>query len=130
MFSIWINRIILSSLDGCSEHNADFLALVEVLLTYIWRWLAKGSSSFFYSSCGDRGLPKCHVHSLLGRTEGKRKFFFERGMEGWYRVRLPQIALSFLWNLKSFSFCEISIIPPPPLLFLEPLTIKCCVDNT
>ena len=93
MFSIWINRIILSSLDGCSEPNADFLALVEVLLTYIWRWLAKGSSSFFYSSCGDRGLPKCHVYSLLGQTEGKRSFLkgAGKGDTGWDYPKLPLV---------------------------------------
>ena len=55
MFSIWINRI-LSSLDGYSAYNTDFLALVKVLFTYIWRLLAKCSSSSFYSACGDRGL--------------------------------------------------------------------------
>ena len=64
MFSIWINGI-LSSLDGYSAHNTDFLALVKVLLTYIWRWLAKCSSSSFYSACGDRGLKQI------------RKFFFQ-----------------------------------------------------
>ena len=109
MFSIWINGI-LSSLDEYSAHNTDFLALVKVLLTYIWRWLAKCSSSSFYSACGDRGLKqirkffsnKCHVYSLLGQNEGKRKVFFERGKEGWYRVRLPQIARSFFMRLKKF----------------------------
>ena len=72
MFSIWINGI-LSSLHGYSAHNTDFLALVKVLLTYIWRWLGKFSSSSFYSACGDRGLKqirkffsnKCHIYSLL-----------------------------------------------------------------
>ena len=124
MFSIWINGI-LSSLVGYSTHNTDFLALVKVLLTYIWRWLAKCSSSSFYSACGDRGLKqirkfffnKCHVYSLLGQNEEKRKVFAERGKEEWYRVILPQIARIFLWDQKSFSFSEIWIIPPPPFLF-------------
>ena len=138
MFSIWINGI-LSSLDGYFVHKTDFLALVKVLLTYIWRWLTKCSSSSFHSACGDRGLKqirkffsnKCHLYSLLSQNEGKRKVFLERSKEGWYRVRLPQIARSFLWDFKSFSFCEIWIIPPLPLLsFRAPLgTIKCCVDN-
>ena len=72
MFSNWINGI-LRSFDGYSAHNTDFLALVKVLLTYIWRWLAKCSSSSFYSACGDRGLKqirkffsnKCHIYSLV-----------------------------------------------------------------
>ena len=111
-------------LDGYSAHNKDFLALVG--LTYIWRWLAKCSSSSFCSAHGDRGLKqisffsnKCHVYSLLGQNEGKRKIFFERGKEGWIKVRLPQIARSFLWDFYETSFCDIWIIPPLPLLFFR-----------
>ena len=50
MISIWINGI-LSSLDGYSAHNTDFLALVKVLLT----------SSSFYSACEDRGLSSMYI---------------------------------------------------------------------
>ena len=116
MFSIWINGI-LSSLDGYYVHNTDFLALVKVLLTYIWRWLAKCSSSSFYSACGDRGLKQIrkifqissHVSSLLGQTEGKRKAFFQRDRGGWCKVRLPQIALSlFLPYLLCFPLSDSS----------------------
>ena len=55
MFFIWMNGLF-SSLDGYSAHNANYLALVKVSLTYIWRWLAKCSSSCLCSFCGDRGL--------------------------------------------------------------------------
>ena len=108
MFSIWINGI-LSSLDGYSAHNTDFLALVKVLSTYIWRSLAKCSSSSLYSACRDRGLKqikkfffssKCHVYSLLGQNKGKRQVFFERGKAGWYRVILPKQHIVFYENKK------------------------------
>ena len=97
-------------LAGYSAHITDYLVLVKVLLTYIWRWLAKYSSSSFYSACGDRGLKQIrkifqissHVSSLLGQTEGKRKAFFQRDRGGWCKVRLPQIALSLFKRLKKF----------------------------
>ena len=115
-------------LIGYSVHNTDFLALVKVLLTYICRCLAKCSSFSFYSACGYTGLKqirkfffqrKAHVYSLLGQTEGKRKIFSGRGKKGWCRLRLPQIALSFLWDWKCLSFLENWIIPPPCLLFIR-----------
>ena len=110
-----------------------FLALIKVLLTYIWRWSAKCSSSSFYSACGNRGLKqiniffsnKCHIYFLHGQNKGKRKVFFERGKKGWYRVRLPQISCSF-HETKKNSPWKIWIIPPLLLCyFLKPLTIKC-----
>ena len=45
-----------------------------------------------------------YVYPLLGQTEGKRKTFFGRDREGWCKVRLPQIALSFFKRLKRFLF--------------------------
>ena len=66
-----------------------------------------------------------HVYSLLGQTERKEKVFFGKDRKGWCKVRLPQIALSCLWDLKSFTFCEIWITPPPSLLFSESHTTKC-----
>ena len=84
MFSIWINRI-LSSLDGYSAYNTDFLALVKVLFTYIWRLLAKCSSSSFYSACGDRGLKQV------------RKFFFQiSDMYILYLAKMKKRGRSFL----------------------------------
>ena len=80
MFSIWIN-IILSLLDGYSAHNTYFLALGKVLLTYVWRWLAKYSIILFLLFLWGYGT-KCHVYSLLGQTEGKWKVFFKKGREG------------------------------------------------
>ena len=73
MFSIWINRI-LSSLNRYSTRNTDFLALVKVLLTCIWRWLAKYSSSSFYSAYGDRGLSAIHILYLAKLKERGRSF--------------------------------------------------------
>ena len=119
MFSIWINRI-LSSLNGYSVHNTDFFGLSKGL-TYIHLELISKVFIILFLLCLWGKGSKCHVYSLLGQTEGKKKPFFKRGREGLYRVRLPHILLSFLWDYKSFSFCEIWIIPPPRC-FLELLT--------
>ena len=84
MFSIWINGIV-SSLDEYSAHNTDFLALVKVLLTYIWRLLAKSPSSSFYSASGDRGLKQI------------RKFFFQIStMDILYLAKMKERGRSFL----------------------------------
>ena len=130
MFSIWINGI-LSSLDGYSAHNTDFLALVKVLLTYVRRWLAKCSSFSFYSACGDRGLKQirkffqisAHVYSLLGQTD----IFFGRAGKGPCRMRLHQIALSFFMRLrKSLLLWNLNNPTPPFLFFRTPYN---CVDK-
>ena len=135
MLFIWINGI-LSSLDGYSVHNTDFLALVKVLLTYIWRWLAKCSSSSFYSACVDKGLKQInfffqisaiYIFYLAKIKERGRSFLngARKGDTGWdyprYHVvfmRLRKILL--LWNLNN---------PTSSFAVLEPVTIKCCVDN-
>ena len=80
----------------------DFLALAKVILTYISRWLAKCSSSSFYSAYGDRGLKQarkifsnkfpCIFSTWPNWT---KEVFFGRGRHEWCKVRLPQIALSF-----------------------------------
>ena len=109
--------------------------------TYIWRWLAKCSSSSFYSACGDRLLKQIsNIFSdkfpcIFSTWPNWRKVvFFGRGWREWCKVRLPQmlIALSFYQSKKSFSFSEIWIILPllcctSPLL--EPHTTKYCVDK-
>ena len=73
MFSIWINRI-LSSLDGYSAHDADFFGLSQGLTYIHLEMICKVFIILILLCCGDRGLPKCHVYSLLGQTEGKRSF--------------------------------------------------------
>ena len=104
-------------LIGYSEHITDFLAIVKVLLTYIRRWLAKCSSSYFYSACVDRGLMqtrkicsnKCpRIFSTW--PNWRKEVFFGRGRQEWCKVRLPQIALTFyetmfllLWNLNNLT---------------------------
>ena len=122
-----------------SAHNTDFLALVKVQLTYIWRWLTKRSSSLFYSACGDGGLKQI------------RKFFFSNNCScifsawpnwrkeedlfwiGQGRVMQGEITLNsseIFMRLKEFLLWnEIWTIPHSPLLFLEPLINKCCVDK-
>ena len=77
-------------LIGYTAHITDFLGLGKVLLTYIWRWLAKCSSCSFYSACGDGGQISAHVYSLLGQIEGKRKVLFF--------MKLKKFL--FLWNLN------------------------------
>ena len=100
-------------LIGYSAHVTDFLALVKVLLTYIWRWLAKCSSFSFYSVCGNRGLKqtreifsnKCPcIFSTW--SNWRKEVFLGRGRQEWCKVRLPQIALNetkflLLWNLDN-----------------------------
>ena len=102
-----------------SEHITDFLASVKVQLTYIYRWLAKFSSSSFYSACGDKGLKQTRIifskkcPCIFSTWPNWRKeFFFGRGRQEWCKVRLPQIALSFnetrfllLWNLNNPTSC-------------------------
>ena len=80
-------------LVGYSAHITDFLALVKVLLTYIWRWLAKHSSSSFYSACEDRGLKqirkifsnKCPC--IFSTWPNWRK---EEGLSRWGQGRMVQ----------------------------------------
>ena len=55
-------------------HNTDFLTLVKVLLTYIWRGLAKCSSSSSYYVCGDRGLSAMYILYLAKLKERGRSF--------------------------------------------------------
>ena len=109
MFSIWINGI-LSSLDEYSAHNTDFLALVKVLLTYICRWLAKCSSSSFYSACGDRGLKqirkifqiKCPC--IRDREDGARWDYPKLHLVFFYHIyfALPCLILLTLWFHEIF----------------------------
>ena len=73
MFSIWINQI-LSPVDGYLAHNTDFLSLMKVLLTYIWRSSAKCSSFPFYSACGDTGLSAIHILYLTKLKERGKSF--------------------------------------------------------
>ena len=89
-------------LIGYSEHITDFSALVKVLLIYIWRWLAKCLSSSIYSACGNRGLiqtrkvfsNKCPcIFSTW--PNWREEVFFGRVRQEWWKVRLPQTALSF-----------------------------------
>ena len=124
-------------LIGYSAHITDFLALVKVLLTYIWRWLAKCSSSSFYSACGDRGLKQirkifsnkcpCIFSTWPNWRKEEGLFWKEQGrvMQG----EITPNSTYFFMRLKSFSFYEIWTIPLSPLLFLEPLAAKCCVDK-
>ena len=114
MFSIWINRI-LSWFDGCSANNTDFLALVKVLLTYIWRWLAKCSSSSFYSACGDRGLKQSFfqisdIYILyLAKMKERERSFLKRARKGDTGWDYPKYHVVFyetkkfilLWNLNN-----------------------------
>ena len=110
MFSIWINGI-LSPL-GILRILQIFLALLKVLLTYIWRWLANCSSSSF---CGRRGLERIRMifsnkYPCIFSTwpNWRKVVFFGIGRQEWCKVRLLQIALSFneikkvclLWNLN------------------------------
>ena len=96
-------------LAGYSAHITDYLVLVKVLLTYIWRWLAKYSSSSFYSACGDRGLKQ--IRKIFSNKcpcifstwpNWRKEVFFGRGRQEWCKVRLPQmqIALSFYETKK------------------------------
>ena len=106
--------------------------------TFILRWLAKFSSSSFYSACGDRVLKQirkvfrffklsAHVYSLLGQNEGKRSFLEGIGKNS-ARWDYPKQHLVFMrlkkfllqWNLNNLT---------PPLLFLEPHTTKYYVDK-
>ena len=124
MLSIWMNRI-LSSLVGYSVHNTDFLALVKVLLTYIWRRLAKCSSSSFYSACGDRGLKQINFFFQISAiyifylAKIKEESPFLKGVRksdtGW---DYPRYHVVFMRQRK-FSFYEIWIISPPPLPFFK-----------
>ena len=101
---------------GYFGHITEFLALVKVLLTYIWRWFAKCSSSSLYSARGDRGLKKItkifsnkcpFIFSI--RPNWRKEVFFERDRQEWCNKRLPQTSLSFyeiktfllLWNLNN-----------------------------
>ena len=94
---------------GYSVHIAEFLALVRVLLTYIWRWLAKCLSSSFYSACGDRELKqtrkffsnKC-FRIYFSQPNWRKEVFFWSGRQEWWKVRLTQIAISFN-ETKKFS---------------------------
>ena len=79
MFSIWISGI-LSSLDEYSAHNTDFLGSVKVLLSYIWRWLAKCLSSCFYSACGDRGLKQ--IIKFFFQIKEREKSFLKEARKG------------------------------------------------
>ena len=100
MVSIWINGI-LSSL-GILCILRFFLVLVKVLLTYIWRLLAKCSSSSLYSACGNKRLKqirrifsnKCPC-KFSTWPNWRKEVFCGRGSQEWYKVRLPQTALSF-----------------------------------
>ena len=59
---------------------------------------------------------------FLAKLKGRERLFLGRSMEGCW-MRLTQIALRFFKRLKkSLSFVKFEKIPPPPLLFLEPLT--------
>ena len=113
MFSIWINGI-LSPL-GILRILQIFLALLKVLLTYIWRWLANCSSSSF---CGRWGLERIRMifsnkcPCIFSTWPNWRKVvFFGIGRQEWCKVRLLQIALSFnkikkvclLWNLNHLT---------------------------
>ena len=113
MFSIWINGI-LSPL-GILRILQIFLALLKVLLTYIWRWLANCLSSSF---CGRRGLERIRMifsnkcPCIFSTWPNWRKVvFFGIGRQEWCKVRLLQIALSFnkikkvclLWNLNHLT---------------------------
>ena len=107
-------------------YYTELLALVKVLLRYIWRWFAKCSSSSccsacgdtglnFYSACGDRWLKqtkkifsnKCpQIFSIW--PNWKKEVLSGRGRQEWCKVRLPQIAFSFnetkfflLWNVNN-----------------------------
>ena len=61
-------------LIGYFELVTDFLAIIKVLLTYIWRLLAKCSPSSFYSACGDRGLSAMYILYLAKLKERGRSF--------------------------------------------------------
>ena len=130
MFSIWMNGI-LSSLDILRLLQI-FLALVKALPTYIWKWLAKRSSSSICSACGDSGLKqtrkifsnKCPcIFSTW--PNWMKEVFLGRGRQEWCKVKFSQIELNFK-RLNS-SFCEIWIIPPPFLLSFR--TPKYCLDK-
>ena len=102
MFSIWINGI-LSSLGilriiqifgfskGPTYINLEMISKVFIILFLLclWGYGNKTNQKVFLQI-------SVYVYSLLGQTEGRRKVFFGRGRAGWFRVRLPQIALSFL----------------------------------
>ena len=97
MFSIWINGILRPL--GILRILQIFLALLKVLLTYIWRWLANCSSSSF---CGRRGLERIRMifsnkcPCIFSTWPNWRKVvFFGIGRQEWRKVRLLQIALSF-----------------------------------
>ena len=104
----------------------NFLASVKVLLRYIWRWLAKCSSSSFYSACGDRGLKqirkifsnKCSCIFSTSPKWRKEDGLFLAGKDG-TRWDYPKLHLVFLKDYKDFSFCEIWVIAPTPLFFFR-----------
>ena len=58
---------------------------------------------------------------FLAKLKGREWPFLGRSMEE-CRVRLTQIPLRFFKRLKKSPFVKFEKIPPPPLLFLEPLT--------
>ena len=60
-----------------STHNTNFLALVRVLLTYIWRLLVKCSSSSFYSACGNRGLKQIGKFFYLAKLKERGRSFLK-----------------------------------------------------
>ena len=105
-------------LIGYSEHITNYLAYVKALLTYMWRWLGKRSSSSFYSSCGDRGLKQTRKFFLskcpcifCTRPNWRKEVLFGRGRQEWCKAILPQIVFSFnetkfllLCNLNNTTF--------------------------
>ena len=129
MFSIWIN-IFLSSLDGYSAHNTDFLALVKVLFTYIWRWLAKCSSSSFYSACGDRGLKqirkifsnKCPCIFSTWPNWRKEEDLFSKGRGRMVQARwdYPKLHLVFFYHIYFALPCLILLTLWFHEIFLKP----------
>ena len=97
-------------LVGYSAHITNFLAIVKVLLTYIWRWLAKYSSSSFYSACGDRGLKqirkifpnKCPCIFSTRPNWKNEEGFSRKGQGMMVKGEITPNSTQFFMRLKNF----------------------------